>query len=499
MRTVALTGEYRRSDDSPANVLLRFTPTSVLKSVTENIVVLNQPILAMTSGAGEVSVTLYPMQPGLTPAQFLYLVEEIEDGQTIDSWYLRLNTDTPDAITIVGVRPSAPPEFIDLYPTLDEVRAISSDLDQPIYTAMGVAQEETRILGLQLEAKIGTEDIGNTVAGLTDGLIRTENLPTIRFADSFSAGSQVAMLVDGSPYGTVCARYDLGISYVLLAADSTVLSNWVALSSNFSVDSVNGQAGIVNLNYVDVGAAAVDHGHDVMSGYEYRATFMTADVLSITDRLVIGEGGDTLEFTDHAITRLDSAGNVVYTISPYTVMPWVSVPMLAYSISSSTVLTATVTATVRQTAQDSADVRIVATGINTPCYFMSSDVNFNGALNDLVLGVWVSTDASGVVLDDGVVHQIATKITPRGWDAHTTDSISVKGTILSAFVPDIVEPPPSTLSSIIDDVDGVPYLDFTGIGEVVLADTDGVPYYVVGGSTGGDELLADTDGVPYFG
>lgn len=108
-------------------------------------------------------------------------------------------------------------------------------------------------------------DLSSTLAAkadLVDGKLATSQLPTLALTSVSTVASQAAMLAltDVQP-GDLCiitTGADKG-SYILTAADPSVLANWTLAASPIdAVTSVNGQTGTVSLDAADVGALASD-------------------------------------------------------------------------------------------------------------------------------------------------------------------------------------------------------------------------------------------------
>jgi hypothetical protein len=436
LRTITLTGRYAESDGDPAVVKIRFTPTSALKSVSENLVVLPDPVYAQTDALGNFKVVLYPMQTGLAPADFLYKVEELDGRKTVSSWYMRLDPETPDAITLTSVYPSQKPAFTEIYPTLDDVRSIASDLDNTIYSSLADLQTNQNAYQAMLDTKLGIDDLGSVVPTMQDGQILPEYLPSIRYANTFTAGSQVEMLGKGGvSQGDVCIRYDSAQRFVLVGDDSTIVTNWVLLSDNFSVSSVNGKAGQIVLTATDVGAAALNHGHDVLSGSDYVATNITGDVVTSNKRLELGDTGDITEATNRSVTWKAADGTVMFAIRPFEVTPWSAIPIQVFTSAGVLITGATLTAHVRKLNPDTAEFRITAAGITGSVYFTTTDAGVNASMTDAVIGQWVSQDSANVILASGVVGNSNGKVTPIGMNLTSlTHKVQLKGTLPGTFL-----------------------------------------------------------------
>ena len=122
----------------------------------------------------------------------------------------------------------------------------TTDLAKPVSTATSTA------LGLK--------------ADLVGGLVPTSQLPSLSLNNSVAVASQAAMLaltsVQVQP-GDLAIRSDGAGTFMLMAADPSVLGNWTLLESKTdAVTSVNGDTGTVVLAKADVGLSNVDNTAD---------------------------------------------------------------------------------------------------------------------------------------------------------------------------------------------------------------------------------------------
>lgn len=417
MRQVTLTGTYLEPDGDYADITVSFTPTSTLKNVAENIVLLQQPVRAKTNGVGQISVQLYPWQDGMVPNEFLYFVEEYKGTRLVNAWYLRLDEETPDAITMGAVYPNSAPVTQDEYPTLTEVRAIAADLDGPIYTEVGVVDGRVDALEATMITKVGTQELGLTVPTMVNGKIDPRFIPSLQLSTSFGANSQEEMLARYDlPPGTICRRIDLGKSYIMEGEDSTNLSAWVLISDNFSVTSVNGQSGLVILDPTDIGAAKAEHDHDYLSGQEYVATLMRGLDVEANRFLRTITGNGKVEVSDQAIRWYDSSGVVIYELNPYIQAPWVVTPVIAIKVSDNAEATAVdVSAAVRRDNDNVLSVRLSAYNITTPVYFVFEDEQLSSSLLQPIVGTYAVVNNAGVTQATGIVTQSNHQMRPIGW------------------------------------------------------------------------------------
>ena len=122
----------------------------------------------------------------------------------------------------------------------------TSDINKPISTATQTA----------LDAK----------ADLVGGLIPTSQMPSLSLTTAVTVANQAAMLAlttgDVQP-GDLAIRTDGAGTFILTAADPSVLGNWKLLNApTDAVTSVNGQTGTVSLTKSDVGLGNVDNTSD---------------------------------------------------------------------------------------------------------------------------------------------------------------------------------------------------------------------------------------------
>lgn len=103
-------------------------------------------------------------------------------------------------------------------------------------------------------------------ADLVGGVVPTSQLPAIALGTVVTVASQAAMLALTSAQvqqGDVASRTDGAGTFMLTAADPSVLGNWTLLNApTDKVVSVNGQVGTVLLGKVDIGLDQVDNTSD---------------------------------------------------------------------------------------------------------------------------------------------------------------------------------------------------------------------------------------------
>lgn len=114
--------------------------------------------------------------------------------------------------------------------------------------------------GVGPPGEVTTEDMNTALSGKADlvgGQVPTSQLPGVALTKPFPVADRAGMLALTAEEGDVAvitAGADKG-TYMLSAGPSTVFSSWVKLTTpDAPVQSVNGQAGTVNLNAANVGA-----------------------------------------------------------------------------------------------------------------------------------------------------------------------------------------------------------------------------------------------------
>ncbi len=151
---------------------------------------------------------------------------------------------------------------------------------------------------------------GIDIVDSNDGKIKSSVLPAIAITDTFVVNSQAAMLALTAEVGDICVRTDLNKSYILKTEGASTLANWQELlTPTDAVTSVNGQTGIVSLNYSDVGAAASSHTH---SSYVNQNAFSNVKVGSST--IAADTATDTLELVGSNVTLTPDTTNDKVTI-----------------------------------------------------------------------------------------------------------------------------------------------------------------------------------------
>jgi hypothetical protein len=152
-------------------------------------------------------------------------------------------------------------------------RADSALQSAPVTTVAGKAGAVTLAKGdVGLSQVDNTADVAKPVstatqaalagkADLVGGLIPSSQIPAVALLDPVVVASQAAMLALTSAQvqrGDVAIRTDGAGTFVLNAADPSVLTNWLRINSpTDAVTSVNGQSGTVALGKNDVGLGNV--------------------------------------------------------------------------------------------------------------------------------------------------------------------------------------------------------------------------------------------------
>lgn len=134
----------------------------------------------------------------------------------------------------------------------------TSDANKPVSTATQTA--------LNLKVSLTEKGAANGVATLgSDGKVPNSQIPALAISETFPVGSQAAMLgLSSAEQGDVAIRTDIRKSFILTQSPASTLANWQELlTPTDAVQSVNGQAGNVNLTKSDVGLSNVDNTSDI--------------------------------------------------------------------------------------------------------------------------------------------------------------------------------------------------------------------------------------------
>lgn len=142
----------------------------------------------------------------------------------------------------------------------------TSDVNKPISTATQNA----------LNQKANTVDVNNALAGKADlvgGFIPASQIPAIAITEFLgNVTTEAAMLALVGQKGDWCIRTDMGKAYIITGASSSLITDWTEWVYPVSpVTSVNGQVGVVTLNYTNVGADAAGSAATVQSNLDTHA------------------------------------------------------------------------------------------------------------------------------------------------------------------------------------------------------------------------------------
>lgn len=169
----------------------------------------------------------------------------------------------------------------------------------------------SQVVNLQnrLDDKIDWTERGsaNGVASLgPDSKIPTSELPALAISDVFVVNSEASMLGLNAQTGDVCVRTDLSRTFILSTENPSVLADWIEIQIPPDiVQSVNGQSGNVVLDYADVGAdpagsaAALVFGHEAEIDPHPQYTTESEAANAAPVQSVNGQAGDVvLDFND---------------------------------------------------------------------------------------------------------------------------------------------------------------------------------------------------------
>lgn len=107
-----------------------------------------------------------------------------------------------------------------------------------------------------------TQTVLNAKADLVDGLVPTNQIPSIAITEYLgSVANEAALLALVGQKGDWAIRSDISTTWILSGDNPAIIGNWVELATPpGGVTGVNGQSGNVVLNYSDVGAASSAQG-----------------------------------------------------------------------------------------------------------------------------------------------------------------------------------------------------------------------------------------------
>jgi hypothetical protein len=172
---------------------------------------------------------------------------------------------------------------------------------------------------------------------------------------------------------------------VLGVAGPSVLAHWYKLSSSFSVTSVNGQTGVVQLSALDVGAADTAHDHDVLSGDHYIATYMRGAIVNAMEKLDVSDHGDAVIVDTRSINFVDASGQTLYTVDPHNATPWSPFAVTPLNTAFSPIVVGSCVAQARQFSPDVNEVTTTITGWTDGNSFQ---INTSEALSGVYTGIW---------------------------------------------------------------------------------------------------------------
>jgi len=168
-----------------------------------------------------------------------------------------------------GISPGATPDQTaqQILAKLKTVDGVGSLLDAD--TVDGVHGSDLA-LKTDLTSYVKTSSLGVPlgVAQLdSSGLVPTSQIPALAISKPQVVASQAAMLALTAQPGDVAIRTDLNKTF-MLAGVSSVLADWIQISANVTVQSINGQTGVVQLTAADVNADPVGSSATVQSALD---------------------------------------------------------------------------------------------------------------------------------------------------------------------------------------------------------------------------------------
>lgn len=155
----------------------------------------------------------------------------------------------------------------------------TSDVNKPISTATQNALNQkanTVDVNTALAAKANTIEVNTALAGKADlvgGIIPTSQIPAIAITEFLgNVATEAAMLALVGQKGDWCIRTDMGKAYIITGTTPSLITDWTEWVYPVSpVTSVNGQVGVVTLNYTNVGADAAGSAATVQSNLDTHA------------------------------------------------------------------------------------------------------------------------------------------------------------------------------------------------------------------------------------
>ena len=99
---------------------------------------------------------------------------------------------------------------------------------------------------------------GNTILAFpaldtTTGKIKQSDLPSVAIGERFTAANQAARLALTAQIGDVCLQSDNTFLYLLTDLPASTNANWVQITGNTGVTSVNTLTGSVTLSTTNIG------------------------------------------------------------------------------------------------------------------------------------------------------------------------------------------------------------------------------------------------------
>jgi len=157
-----------------------------------------------------------------------------------------------------GISPGATPDqtALQILTKLKTVDGVGSLLDAD--TVDGI-HGSNLALKTDLNGVVKTTSLGVPlgVAQLdSSGLVPSSQIPALAISKPQVVASEVAMLALIAQSGDIAIRTDLNKTF-MLAGVSSVLVDWIQISVNSTVQSINGQNGVVQLTATDVNADPV--------------------------------------------------------------------------------------------------------------------------------------------------------------------------------------------------------------------------------------------------
>lgn len=146
------------------------------------------------------------------------------------------------------------------------------------------AKEAVDSLGTASKCNTGTKE-GNVPIINSEGKIDSSVLPSLAITDTFTAEDQDQMIGLSAQKGDVCVRTDENKTYILQKEPATEITNWLELATpTDSVQSVNGETGVVTLNHQDIGA--VESNTEIVGSTKCKITYDSKGLVTAGEDLV---------------------------------------------------------------------------------------------------------------------------------------------------------------------------------------------------------------------